>query len=901
MAADPAQAMAADAPVQVLLMDHQTRVEKSGTWRYQHAIRKINETAGLQNGAQIQFEFDPDYQKLVMHRLEIWRDGKRIDKLADRKIVKILHRETQLERQMVDGRMTASIVLDDLRVGDRVEWSASLVGDNPVFEGKFVDQEWTAASLGPIGLVQMRLLAPAERQIRHREDSRLGIEVTENVKDGWRETIFRRHAVPQFHYDPLTPPAEFLADQLQFSEFANWSEVAAWADQLFSKSRSGLDALTPEVDAIKAKAETPADRLRLALDFVQQDIRYFGTEMGANSHQPATADTVLRQRFGDCKDKAALLVNLLARLDIEASPVLVSVATRDAVSTRLPSPLAFDHAIVTTKLDGQTLWLDGTRNEQRGAPVTRVSYGLGQGLVARADTTALSAMPRSRDALRSETTDTFRFPKLAEDGSLDSVTIYYNDLAEGLRAARAAMPADDMQKALVGEILRGYPRFTIDGPAQFEEVEGSNAIKVSLHFKASTEYWRFPGKRSLAGDFGLINLLAPLRLPSQTPRTQGMLIGMPGRYLHKLRFEFGEEVGRQTANSNRFDENNENFALNLRSQTDLHSIQVEGELRLLADEIPAAQWTHYRDQVAKVFPRLVTFVAVPVIAPSQLPTLENSLKELSESVKRGSIKVVTSDQRNIRVRLMAVDAELAAGRLPPKQRASVLVERGQLLDQLGQAEAGKIAMDQALKLDPDSAEAYGSLGFNAFMRRQDAEAVSHADRALQLAPNDVQNRYTRAWAHYFAGDLPQARDELKDILQTNNAEVERSYGSIWLYLVSRRMGENGDAAAGEITPPTDSKPAWPFAVLQLMQGKLDMDGALAAARDTSGGADVASENLTRQRDRECELYFYAAQKALADQDTAKARSYLRKSLDTGVVEFNEYTMAQRELERIGAK
>jgi len=49
------------------------------------------------------------------------------------------------------------------------------------------------------------------------------------------------------------------------------------------------------------------------------------------------------------------------------------------------------------------------------------------------------------------------------------------------------------------------------------------------------------------------------------------------------------------------------------------------------------------------------------------------------------------------------------------------------------------------------------------------------------------------------------------------------------------------------------------------------------------------------------VFLYAAQKALADQDLAKARGYLRKSLDTGVVEFNEYSMAKRELERIGAR
>lgn len=892
------------APVQVLLMDHQTRVDPAGTWRYQHAVRQITDSAGLQQGSQIQVDFDPSYQRLVFHRLEIWREGKRIDKLADRKLVKLLHREPNLERQMVDGRMTASVVLDDLRVGDRIEWAASLVGDNPVFDGKFVDQEWTSSSLGPVGLVNMRLLAPAAREIRHQERTALGIEVAQQTtKDGWRETTFRRRAVAQFHYDPLLPPGEMLADQIEFSEFADWADVAAWAQRLFAKAGvsagASSDALAAQAEAIRAKAQaagrdTPEERLRLALDFVQRDIRYFGTEMGANSHQPATADTVLKQRFGDCKDKAALLVNLLKQLDIEAAPVLVSAYSRDAVQGRLPSPLAFDHAIATVTLPGTDapLWLDGTRGQQSGAPQTRQSYGLGRGLIARSGVTALSTMPPAREALRSETTATLRFPRLAEEGTFESVTVYHGEMAEWLRAARDSMPAEELQKALIGEISRAWPSFSQQGQALIEEVDGSNALKVTLRFGTGANYWRFPDKRTLVGDFILLDLIVPLRLPNQTPRTEAMQIGGSGRYLYKLRFEFGEDAFAPPSAANatgRFDEANDWFALHLRYASAARSQQVDGELALNADEIAAGKWSAYRDKLTKVLPRLGSALTVPALAPAQVAGLRKSLDELGDSIKRGTVKVTTAEQVSVRTKLLIADRELEANRLPPKPRAQVLQERGIQLDLLGLPDGGKLAFEDALKLDPDNAEIHGALAANALMRRQDAEAVEHADRALALAPSDTGPRYTRVWANYFGNQLPAARDELKDILQTSPAEVERSYGGIWLYLVSRRLGD--EAGAQAVQSPSDSQPAWPYAVLQLMQGRLDLDGALVAAR----------EDAKARPGRECELYFYAAQKALADQDLAKARGYLRKSLDTGVVEFNEYSMAKRELERIGAR
>ncbi|WP_144006850.1 DUF3857 domain-containing transglutaminase family protein, partial [Pelomonas sp. KK5] len=648
------------APVQVLLMDHQTRVgaEAAQTWRYQHAIRQIRDSAGLQNGSQIQLEFDPSYQRLVFHRLEIWRDGKRIDKLADRRIVKLLHRETNLERQMVDGRMTASIVLDDLRAGDRIEWAASLVGDNPVFKGRYVDQEWTSASLGPVGLVNFRLLAPAARNIRHRDKGEaLKIEFSEQTtRDGLRESTWRRRAVPQFHYDPLLPVAETMADQIELSEFADWADVAAWARQLFASAEGGnSSALAAEADTIRAKAEAPEERLRLALDFVQRDIRYFGTEMGANSHQPASADTVLKQRFGDCKDKAALLVNLLKRLDIEATPVLVSTYLRESVQGRLPSPLAFDHAIAAVRLPGQdlTLWLDGTRSQQSGAPATRQSWGLDRGLLARADVNSLSPMPPAREALRSETVATMRFPKLAEEGTFESVTTYHGDLAESLRAARDSMPAEELQKALIGEISRAYPSFRQQGQALIEEVEGRNAVKVTLNFGTGADYWRFPDKRNLAGDFALLDLAVPLRLPNQTPRAEAMQIGATGRYRYTLRYEFFEESFTPGANaSSRFDEVNDQFALHLRYAAAPRSQQIDGELDLKAEVLPAGRWNAYREQLGKVWPRLGATLTVPALSPAQIAALRKSAGELADSVGRGSVKVTTAEQGAARMRLL---------------------------------------------------------------------------------------------------------------------------------------------------------------------------------------------------------------------------------------------------------
>lgn len=879
----------APAPLQVLLMDRQTLVGGAGgTQRYVHNLRQVNETAGLQKGAQIEVEFDPSYQKLVWHQLDVVRGQQRIDKRGAG-LIKLLHREQQLERQIIDGRKTASVVLDDLRVGDRVEWAVSLVGDNPVFAGKFVDQEWMSTSQGPAGLASVRMLWPAQRPIKFRV-SEPGVTVSDHVQAGQRELLLQRRQVPHFQFDPLLPALDYLRDLVEFSEFQDWAEVAAWAEQLFAKSMVPSPAVIARADEIARSAGSPEQRLRAALDFVQREVRYFGTEVGAGSHQPAAAETVLRQRFGDCKDKSSLLATLLAQMGIKATPVLVPVFLRDGAATRLPSPLVFDHAIVAVNLpDAPTLWLDSTRSQQTGEARVRQSLGLGYGLLARADVRELTALPAATQRLSSETLDVFSFPRLADEGRFTSTTTYHGDTAEWLREAKASMPAVEFERILAGEISRLYPGFTQIGSPKFESVDDANAVRITSEYRTGS-FWRLYESRSLVSDSALGQLMTALRLSSQTPRPQAMRLAAPGRHLQRVRFEFGEDVYGGGSRQSNFDERNDYFQLQVRYRSDTRLQDVEAELSLLSPTLPAGQWTRYRDLLTRLWPRLAPQITVPLLPPSQIDSVRAKLNALDEGVRSGKVQVRTAEQVRIRSRLLVLDEQLAAGRLPDKPRAQLLIERGQQLDQLGQTAQAQRAFEAALALDGDNAGAPAALGVNALLQGQYAKAISQADRALKQGESSLGPRYTRVWAQYLSGQPAAARDELRDMLQVNGQERDRGYGGIWLYLASRRAGADTATARqawAALAPSTESN-AWPRPVQRWLMGETDFKAAL----------DATTKDAATTRSQQCELYFFAGQQALLEGKVDEAREMFRKSLDTGVVEFNEHAFSAQELARL---
>jgi tetratricopeptide (TPR) repeat protein len=66
---------------------------------------------------------------------------------------------------------------------------------------------------------------------------------------------------------------------------------------------------------------------------------------------------------------------------------------------------------------------------------------------------------------------------------------------------------------------------------------------------------------------------------------------------------------------------------------------------------------------------------------------------------------------------------------------------------------------QALELNPNFAAAHGYLGFALAMDGRSAEAIPHAERAIQMSPHDPQNAIFNtaiAVAHYLAGRYSEA-------------------------------------------------------------------------------------------------------------------------------------------------
>ena len=154
---------------------------------------------------------------------------------------------------------------------------------------------------------------------------------------------------------PFAPPTLWL------TTVEHWDTIAAWFDGLIA-GRDGLGAaLTAQVDAWTDGVDDPKDILDILTEKAANEVRYTGLEFGLAGYQPYPCETVWKNRYGDCKDKANLLRAMLRHKGIPAHMVLLKSGGHGDVEKRNPSWHQFNHAITAVELTpGEFTFCDPT-------------------------------------------------------------------------------------------------------------------------------------------------------------------------------------------------------------------------------------------------------------------------------------------------------------------------------------------------------------------------------------------------------------------------------------------------------------------------------------------------------------------------------------------------------------
>lgn len=251
------------------------------------------------------------------------------------------------------------VVFENLRAGDLVEIQYSLadVAYSNELSDYFGDFELIADNF-PTRRWDYTLIAPKGRTLYF--NSPLAAGVSSQIEARGDETVYKFSAehVARVESEPAMPGIAEVAPYLHVSTYKSWQDVGRWYWNLVADQMQDDGTLKKAALAATAGLTSPEDKVKAIHRLVVESTRYVGLEFGIHGYKPYKATQVFERRFGDCKDKASLLVTLLRAVGVDAEMVLLRTRRGGHIADKPASLAVFDHAIAyVPALD---LYLDGT-------------------------------------------------------------------------------------------------------------------------------------------------------------------------------------------------------------------------------------------------------------------------------------------------------------------------------------------------------------------------------------------------------------------------------------------------------------------------------------------------------------------------------------------------------------
>ena len=460
-----------------LLFDRQVNVTEHGSDDYVHVAARVISSSGVDERSQLDLAVDPSFQKLEIHALRVVR-GSRVIDVRNASRITALPQETELRNRIYNGDYNVNILFPDVRIGDVVEYAYTRHSQPLNFPGHFAE----TLSIGwssPLHFQRIRILSPAAREMFYRVSDGRTVPAP-SVRGATREFEWQGHDLAAIVSEDDRPRWYEAWPYLQVSDIKDWSGVARRIVPLFAVKDAPSSDLQEVVRGIRAKGGKPAQQALHALQFVQDQIRYVSISIGRGGYQPSSPNTILARRFGDCKDKSLLLVTLLRELGIEARVALVNSRRGRVLEAGLPTPYAFDHAIVRAKIGPDTFWLDGTANEQFSPLSTDSPANFERALVIDANTSALETIPRPASGSSGKKSDVLIDLRNGMDkpAKLRIATTYAGGLADSTRRSLADDDPEQRQTDYINYIAGYYPGVKTAAPIAIADDPARNLIQV---------------------------------------------------------------------------------------------------------------------------------------------------------------------------------------------------------------------------------------------------------------------------------------------------------------------------------------------------------------------------------------------------------------------------------------
>ncbi|PRD52612.1 hypothetical protein [Sphingobacterium gobiense] len=331
----------------------------------------VQQPGTLEFAAVNEFVLYPSEQ-MIFHRIAIVRDGVLIDKLPDTKF-KVLDNEGQSLDGVINSSKKVNISIKDVRLYDII-----LVEDTRVLTytdkdflrkelTKYVwsspDVYWAYGSYA-FDFINKRSKPVAYKKQFFRDEQGDLLPVEEGLVGSGNTFSLR--------YEHYLNPVDVNRELFPFIDFATQYTYEELLDLVVPYYEAALTAkplpeyapdLVAKLDALGDDIEA---KIQLAVEFVQNHVRYIYNEEEMHGHKPQDPWVTYEFKQGDCKAKTVLLKCVLDYLGVDSSVALVNYNADYYLKYYLPSLFNFNHVIVKVRHKEKAYFVDATYRDEYG-------------------------------------------------------------------------------------------------------------------------------------------------------------------------------------------------------------------------------------------------------------------------------------------------------------------------------------------------------------------------------------------------------------------------------------------------------------------------------------------------------------------------------------------------------
>ncbi len=388
----------ADFDAMVLLREEDVDIDDdlSSRWRSRQVIKIISESG--RSRADLDYSFPPGVSAEIVRARTILPDGRILD--ADTHAV--------LRGIVLDGQTDTALPGggSPLPRSLQLHLSEAVPGSTLEVELKITTRDFDIQGDFFHDFVLQQDIPVRRMRVRIRYPKRLNFRIVSTYQGAGRviqsgPAVDAGRYAKKYEYEvenleaivdePLADPAHLRSGRLVVSSVKTWNEIAKWYHFLSRpvlKADGEIQALAKRLTKDKP---SPEEKIRALYEWVSEEIRYVAIPLGVHGYKPHMVPNIYKRRYGDCKDKASLLITLLREVGIKSQMVLIGAGMGNVVP-EVPRPSAFNHAIVALPAPGGVLFMDPTAENCMFGTLPPMDQGR-HGLIVWGETGALEITP----------------------------------------------------------------------------------------------------------------------------------------------------------------------------------------------------------------------------------------------------------------------------------------------------------------------------------------------------------------------------------------------------------------------------------------------------------------------------------------------------------------------------